>query len=558
MSLNKSSLYVLILLFLLFLTSSISNIWMLRESNNSLDNVNTEVGTILAVTDPINHSRRTRIFLTNSLREGELGNTAKANKALEDARGTLRDADNTFNKYMNGHHLPGENQLLDAYRETYLAYRQKGLQTMVDSVANHDMASYNQEYNEMDGFAGNYLAVVNKILAFHQNYSKQLNDDAHQSFTNGVIYSIFSFLLFGAIIVSILILLRKKVLNPLNNATILAENIANGDLTSNIADDNSRNELGKLQRAMKSMNQQLKSMVSDIRNTVDQVAETSSDIANGNIDLAARTEQQAAAIVETAASMEQLTSTVKRNASNAKEASQMAESATTNAREGGVIVSEVVQTMEGISDSSKRITEITNVINSISFQTNILALNAAVEAARAGEQGRGFAVVAGEVRTLAQRSAQASKEIEALINESTERVDAGTQLVHRAGRTIDEAVKSVTHVSEIIHEIATASDEQSRGVEQIGKAVVELDTTTQQNTALVHETSSTASSLEEQSAHLARLVAVFKVNDKNGYQKNSSKPAVTPSRATDSNGASVASKPTPQSNSQQDDDWATF
>lgn len=256
-----------------------------------------------------------------------------------------------------------------------------------------------------------------------------------------------------------------------------------------------------------------------------------------------RTEEQSAAVVETAASMEQLTSTIKRNADNACEASQLAVVAADHTRSGGQIVWNVVSTMENITESSNKITDIISVINGISFQTNILALNAAVEAARADEQGRGFAVVAGEVRSLAQRSAQAAREIEGLIKESVERVRTGSDMANKAGNTMEQIVSSVTNVSGIMSDISCASEEQSRGIDQIGQAVAELDATTQQNAALVQESSAASSSLEQQAAQLARLVSTFKLGSEAVVQKAASaKPRVkigmTPAIAIESNWSS--------------------
>lgn len=304
--------------------------------------------------------------------------------------------------------------------------------------------------------------------------------------------------------------ITRQITLPISENLTLAERIAGGDLTAEVF-PRSTDELGKLTQTMGAMNARLCEMITGIRESVSHLASASSQIAVGNTDLASRTEQQSAAVVETASSMEELTSTVKMNAGNALQASKLAASATEDARKGGEIVSEVVQTMNGIADSSKKITEIISVINGIAFQTNILALNAAVEAARAGEQGRGFAVVAGEVRTLAQRSANAAKEIETLINESVVRIGAGTDLVSRAGSSMQDIVHSVTHVSQIIDEISTSSHEQSQGIEQIGKAVTEMDSTTQQNASLVQESSAAAISLELQAKKLSELVAVFKI-----------------------------------------------
>jgi methyl-accepting chemotaxis protein-1 (serine sensor receptor) len=231
----------------------------------------------------------------------------------------------------------------------------------------------------------------------------------------------------------------------------------------------------------------------------------------GNNDLSSRTEQQAASLEETAASMEQLTATVKQNAENARQASHLALSASETAQKGGKVVDNVVQTMRDIAGSSQKIADIISVIDGIAFQTNILALNAAVEAARAGEQGRGFAVVAGEVRNLAQRSAQAAREIKSLIEDSVGRVEVGSTLVESAGETMGEIVNAVTRVTDIMGEIASASDEQSRGIDQVGLAVAEMDRVTQQNASLVEESAAAAAALEEQASRLTQAVAVFRI-----------------------------------------------
>lgn len=316
----------------------------------------------------------------------------------------------------------------------------------------------------------------------------------------------------ACIILSLVIAWRmtRSITIPLRETLSSAKRIAEGDLTSEITSSRT-DELGELMTAVGTMNQSLRDIISRVRDGVNNVARASSEIAAGNTDLSSRTEQQSAAVVETAASMEELTSTVKQNAENAHHASQLATDASHNASRGGHIISDVISTMGGISQSSGKIGEIISVINGIAFQTNILALNAAVEAARAGEQGRGFAVVAGEVRNLAQRSSLAAKEIETLISESLSRVSNGTELVNRAGSTMEDIVKSVSQVRDIMGEIAAASDEQNRGITQIAQAMTEMDTTTQQNAALVEESSAAASSLEEQALELERTVAVFRV-----------------------------------------------
>ncbi|PTT80117.1 methyl-accepting chemotaxis protein, partial [Pelomonas sp. HMWF004] len=251
-------------------------------------------------------------------------------------------------------------------------------------------------------------------------------------------------------------------------------------------------------------------LVDAVRLGSDSVATASTEIAQGNQDLSARTEDQASALQQTASSMEELGSTVKQTADNARQADQLAQSARHIAIQGGEVVAEVVATMHGINDSSRRIADIIAVIDGIAFQTNILALNAAVEAARAGEQGRGFAVVAGEVRTLAQRSAQAAREIKGLITDSVERVSHGSAMVDRAGRTMQEVVEAIRRVSDIVGEISVASAEQSNGVTQVGQAVTQMDHATQQNAALVEQAAAAAGSLQEQARQLVQAVAVFR------------------------------------------------
>lgn len=304
--------------------------------------------------------------------------------------------------------------------------------------------------------------------------------------------------------------ISRQITTPLGNTLSMAEKIATGDLTMSI-NTTRKDELGQLMSAMSKMNDNLHNMIDDIRVGVSQISNASSEIVAGNIDLSSRTEQQAAAVEQTAASMEQLTATVKQNADNAHHANKLAISASQTAKQGGEQVNNVVQTMTAIENSSKRIAEITSVINSIAFQTNILALNAAVEAARAGEQGRGFAVVASEVRSLAQRSSQAAKEIEGLISESVTQVSRGATLVGNAGKTMNDIVTSITQVHDIMGEIATASDEQSRGISQVSQAIVEMDSTTQQNAALVQQSSAAADSLEEQARLLKQAVSVFRL-----------------------------------------------
>ncbi|MRV75788.1 HAMP domain-containing protein [Duganella sp. FT92W] len=308
------------------------------------------------------------------------------------------------------------------------------------------------------------------------------------------------------------VLITRSITGPLDKAVNVAKNVADGDLTASIAvDANDRTETGELLLALRHMNESLSMTVSGVRASSATISRASSEIASGNMDLSGRTESQASSLEETASSMEELTSTVKQNADNARQANQLAISASSVAQQGGQVVSQVVETMGSIKESSSRIVDIIGVIDSIAFQTNILALNAAVEAARAGEQGRGFAVVASEVRSLAQRSASAAKEIKTLIGDSVDKVDSGAKLVNEAGQTMELIVTSVRQVADIMGEITSASQEQSAGIEQVNEAISQMDEMTQQNAALVEQAAAAAQSMQDEAGTLAQSVSIFKL-----------------------------------------------
>ncbi|WP_321960884.1 methyl-accepting chemotaxis protein [Paraburkholderia sp. J7] len=304
--------------------------------------------------------------------------------------------------------------------------------------------------------------------------------------------------------------LIRAIATPLNTAVQVAQNVKNGNLTQRI-DTHSTDETGRVLGALADMSQSLSRIVSDVRNSSESIKNASAQIAQGNQELSSRTESQAASLEETAASVEQLSSTVRLNAENAIQADTLARSASEVAARGGQAVTRVVETMQDINRSANSISDIIGTIEGIAFQTNILALNAAVEAARAGEEGRGFAVVAGEVRSLAQRSAGAAKEIKDLIDDSVTKVGAGTRLVDEAGTTMKEMVQSITRVADIMGEISSASQEQAQGIEQISQAVTQMDQQVQSNAAMVEQASAAAQQLRAESAQLSRTVAIFNV-----------------------------------------------
>jgi methyl-accepting chemotaxis protein-2 (aspartate sensor receptor) len=374
-----------------------------------------------------------------------------------------------------------------------------------DSVQEYNTSALaEEEATRQLGAAGAQLTTTSNQL-----FSQQLSA-THEDITSAILWMLM--ILAAAVIASIVIavIISRQITRPLAATLQIARQIAQGDLSVRL-ETSRRDELGELMKAVGGISNDLRSIIGDIRSGVIQVSQASAEIATGNNDLSARTEEQAAALEQTAASMEQLTATVKQNVENIHHSSELARATSETANKGGVLVKSVVDTMNQISASSSKIADITTVINSIAFQTNILALNAAVEAARAGEQGRGFAVVASEVRNLAQRSAQAAKEIETLIAESVARIGSGSQLVGKAGETMNEIVNSVGNVTSILVEIAQASDEQNRGISQVGVAIVQMDSVTQQNAALVQESSAAASAMRDQASMLEASIARFVV-----------------------------------------------
>jgi methyl-accepting chemotaxis protein len=395
-----------------------------------------------------------------------------------------------------------------------LRERQKPLQEKIVAAAQEDQIGAIEMiakeetpvWREMRGQLTEFVKAKNAEAASDK--------DSMIDFTRQILVASLALALLAAVVGSLMMgWLTRNVMRQLGGepdyAAGIARDIAGGDfsgaVTVGVKDDSS------LLFAMDAMRRQLSHTMGDVKQSADAIDTASREIAAGNLDLSSRTEAQAASLEETASSMEELTSTVRQNADNAREANQLAASASDIAARGGSVVAQVVDTMESIKDSSRRVVDIIGVIDGIAFQTNILALNAAVEAARAGEQGRGFAVVATEVRSLAQRSAGAAKEIKQLIGDSVEKIDAGSSLAGAAGTTMAEVVASVRHVTDIMSEIAAASQEQSAGIEQVNQAVAQMDEVTQQNAALVEQAAAAAQSLQDQAARLTHAVARFKL-----------------------------------------------
>ncbi|WP_321956518.1 methyl-accepting chemotaxis protein [Burkholderia cenocepacia] len=431
--------------------------------------------------------------------------------AIERSRAMRGQSDAWWQKYLALPRGTEEDRLAQD-----VAARRKALQDSCDAFAT---AIGTGDHDQIGGGAKqlqaryNDLAVAGEALRTFQFTDAQARfDQAESVFETMRVLSIVVLLAgIGAAVLSWLTLSRA-IGRPIADALSHFDAIAAGDLRRPIVVDR-RDEMGQMLEGLARMQRGLVDTVRTVRGGSESIATAARQIAAGNTDLSSRTEEQAAALQETASSMEQLTGTVKQNADNARQASSLAANASDIANKGNTVVGQVVGTMGEINDSSAKIADIIAIIEGIAFQTNILALNAAVEAARAGEEGRGFAVVAGEVRSLAQRSSSAAKEIKALIDASVERIRTGSTLVDEAGRTMSDVIGAVQRVTDIMGEIAAASEEQSSGIDQVARAVAQMDEVTQQNAALVEEAAAAAQSLEEQAARLRETAAVFQLDD---------------------------------------------
>jgi methyl-accepting chemotaxis protein len=440
------------------------------------------------------------------------GEAANAGKLLAEVDSNILRITTAWKEYLSTPLNAEEKRLAEEFVERRKPFVEEGLRpTMAALRAQNIDLARTIVSGRMLELSIPFQASIDGLLTLQLEIAKREYDKSTETYylvRNGYLAGV----LFGLMLALLVgIWLVRAITVPINGAVRIANGIASGDLMQRIAVV-SGDETGRLMQSLKDMNESLAGIVGQVRKGTDTIASASSQIASGNMDLSSRTEEQASSLEQTAASMEQLTATVKQNADHARQANELAQSAADVAGKGGAVVAKVVDTMGSINASSQKISDIIGVIDGIAFQTNILALNAAVEAARAGEQGRGFAVVASEVRSLAQRSAAAAREIKVLIGNSVEQVEVGARLVDQAGATMGEIVDSVQRVTTIMREITLASNEQTTGIEQINQAVTQMDQVTQQNAALVEQAAAAAEALQDQAAHLAQVVSIFKLD----------------------------------------------
>jgi len=462
----------------------------------------------------------------NTLARAAIGDSGEAKAAVAEVQERIKRISGIWTMYMKTDLTEKEKVLAKAFIDSRMVFVEQGLKPTMAALSSQDGAKAKAlvvgTLNQLYLPAQTNMQV---LIQLQIDVAKQEYDDALARYRQARMLSI-GLIVFGVIGgAAFAWFLIRGITRSVAQALHLTRSVAEGDLTQTIRIE-SNDEIGQLLEALQTMNTSLSGIVIQVRSGTDTIGTASQQIAAGNLDLSARTEQQAGALEETAASLEELTSTVKENAQNAHQANSLAAKASSVALKGGAVIHEVVGTMEQINDSAKKIVDIISVIDGIAFQTNILALNAAVEAARAGEQGRGFAVVASEVRTLAQRSANAAKEIKLLIGDSVDKVGMGSKLVAEAGATMDEIVQSVQHVTQIMAGISSASQEQTSGIEQINQAVAQMDQVTQQNAALVEEAAAASASMQDQAAHLAQVVSVFQIDDAQVVRKGASQSSV--------------------------------
>ena len=447
-------------------------------------------------------------------------------RTMDAIEARLKGIDQAFAAYAATDATEEERQVAERFSTHYRAFIDKALQPAIAFARGGNILRVTEIVNERMGDLIRPVRQDINALVDMQLQVAQAEFNASQRLFALVRNISIGVIVFGVLLAGLMALfLIRAIARPLHDAAQVARSVAAGDLTQRIEVD-STNETGQLLQALRDMTDSLLRTVGAVRHSTETITVAAGEIASGNADLSSRTEAQAGSLEETASSMEELTSTVRQNADNARQANQLVVSASEIATRGGNVVGQVVSTMGDIQDSSRKIADIIGVIDGIAFQTNILALNAAVEAARAGAQGRGFAVVAAEVRTLAQRSAAAAKEIKGLIDDSVGKVASGSKLVDEAGATMDEIVSSVRRVADIMSEITAASQEQSDGIEQVNQAIGQMDQMTQQNAALVEQAAAAAQSMQDQARELSRAVGIFRLDQESVVVETTSTPPV--------------------------------
>ncbi|MFM0169010.1 methyl-accepting chemotaxis protein [Paraburkholderia sediminicola] len=537
-SIRTSLTMVGIILVALTVVVGVLGLSALNRASQSLDRIaRGDLVAIHALDDASAYLLRSRVSLDRFNALSASGDTEQAKKVLDRAEELYGKGNQSWQTYLDAPKNGVEQAQLDELLARRTAVMREGLEPEFAALRANDLAAYHAiadtKISPMFVSYDNAASAVIKSLQ-QQAVDQQASAQSNISLMTTLIIAVTALALL--LVVGIRFALRGLIVQPLADATACFERIAAGDLSESI-NVFSRNEIGRLFAGIKRMQDSMSTMVRAVHSSTESIDTGAREIAMGNTDLSQRTEQQAASLQETASSMEQLTGTVRQNAENARQASQLAVNASDIATRGGDVVSQVVTTMQDIASSSNKVVDIIGVIEGIAFQTNILALNAAVEAARAGEQGRGFAVVAGEVRSLAQRSASAAKEIKELIGDSVDKVQSGSALVGRAGTTMDEIVQAVRRVTDIMGEISAASEEQSGGIEQVNRAVVQMDEVTQQNAALVEQAAAAAASLEDQTRQLQAVVNGWKVAGGAAYssvaatRSQSAAPRVTSSKS---------------------------
>ena len=511
----RSNLLVVLFVFAsMIVVGAIVGVLMLGRANDNARRLHQIAEQEILVNDGYKDTTRTRAALTRAYSAlKERNDTATRDSALKSAQVTFDRAATETSKFRDAPGFAGRDETLQRSLVESSNVLAALLTKASEALRGGDTTAYAAiNDKEITGAGAKYSSNVEAF----QNLSNSLMKDtlAQGEREHGWVITLVIIGVIGALCLIAVthLALRRIVIDPLKRAVASLDQIAANDLTS-VIPQSGRNEIGQLFDAMRRMQLGLSDTVMNVRSNCDAINTGAREIAAGNIDLSSRTEEQSASLEETAASMEELTSTVKQNADNAQQASKLAATAADVAQRGGDVVGRAVATMNAISTSSNRIAEITGMIDGIAFQTNILALNAAVESARAGEHGRGFAVVATEVRTLAQRSANAAKEIKTLIGTSVHDVQLGNGLVVQAGNTMTEIVDAVQKVASLMNEITAASLEQSEGIAQVGKAVSQMDQVTQQNAALVEQAAAAASSLEQQAKQMADAVAAFQLSE---------------------------------------------